>query len=55
MSKEKILAMDRTDLVLSVQGYITDPAINVADLDTRKLREILFNMYHISFSKEDIC
>ena len=55
MSKKDILAMDRTDLILSVQGYITDPAINATDLDTKNLRKILVDMYHISFIKEDLC
>ena len=31
---------DRTTLILAVQGYIIDPAINAEDLPTEKLLEI---------------
>ncbi len=45
MTKEQIMKMDRVDLILSVQGYIKDPAINACDLPNEKLREILIDIY----------
>ena len=55
MTKEEILAMDRTDLILSVQGHIIDSYINASDLDDKKLRELLLEMFHIDYKKEELC
>lgn len=53
--KEEILAMDRVDLILAMQGHIIDPCINAEDLETKKLRELLLQMYHIDYEEEDLC
>ena len=55
MTKEQILKMDRTDLILAVQGHIIDPAINACDLETKKLRELLLEMYHIDYKRSELC
>jgi hypothetical protein len=55
MTKEEILAMDRTDLILSVQGHIIDPYINASDLENKQLRELLLEMYHIDYKKGELC
>lgn len=55
MTKEQILKMDRVDLILAVQGRIIDPYINASELETKKLRELLLEMYHIDYKKGELC
>ena len=43
--KENIIKKDRNDLILSVQGYIKDPAIKAEDLTNEELQKILYGMY----------